>query len=155
MRRLVLLLKAFWARAFPKKQQPLFHIEYVYESDIKQVNFNRAAKVKEDQRSEFVFNGEPLYRVEGRGHSFVWGFYQNYITKSGKAAEHYYTRDLWLIESEFYEWLDGKFVVVPRRETKPLDLNTPIPLPIIKSVLPELKSTELFSIQPMNPPTDL
>lgn len=154
MKRIVQQIKALWVRLFAKKQpKPVFHLEYVYEEDVKRQNLDKAAKVKQDQLSEFVFEGEPLYKTGGYGHSFVWGFYDTYITKSGKAAEHYYIRGLWLIEHEFYEWLGGKFVVVPRRETKPLDLSTPIPFPLIKSVIPKIKSTELISVQPMLPPT--
>ena len=152
MKRIKRLIKSVWAWFFPKKYEPIFHLEYVYENNTKQENLNRAAKIKEDQRSEFVFQDEPLYKTEGQGHSFVWGFYRTYITKSGKLATHYFTRDLWLIEGEFYELLDHKFVIVPRREYKPIDPNTPVPFPIIKSVTPKIKSTELFSVQPMSPP---
>lgn len=154
MKRIIQQIKALWARLFAKKQpKPLFHLEYVYEADVKRQNLDKAAKVKQEQLSEFVFEGEPLYKMEGYGHDFVWGFYESYITKSGKAANHYYIRGLWLIEHEFYEWLDNKFVVVPRRETDPPTFSTPPPFPLIKSVQSKLTIPELISIQPMPLPS--
>ena len=80
MKKLLQQIKALWVRLFAKKQpKPVSHLEYVYEEDVKRQNLNRAAKVREDQLSEFVFNGEPLYRTEGHGHSFVWGYYKRFL----------------------------------------------------------------------------
>lgn len=147
---IIRFLRRLRAKLFGYKPKgPVFHLEYVYSSDVKQQGLDQAAAIREDQRSEFIFEGETLYRQPGRGHSFVYGFFRSYVTKSGKQAEHFFTRDLWLIENEFYEWIDDKFVVLPRREFKPLDFSKPIPFPLIKSAIPELKSMELLSVQPM------
>ena len=104
---------ADWLESRKRKLKPPFHLEYIYPEDVKRIQQKKASRVKKKQRSDFIFQGEPLYKL-GRGHEFLKGFYTEYITKTGIAATRY-DSELWIIDNEQYEFKGGEFVQVPRK----------------------------------------
>lgn len=136
-----------------EKKGPSFKIEHLYPEDVKRQNLAAAARVTEEQRSEFIFNGEPLYQL-GRGHSFLNGFYTSYITRSGIAAERY-DSGKWDIDGDSYEFVDGAFVLIPRKEhTTPtpeqmMESWNSVPFPIVKSVADQVIGIDLMPVKPM------
>lgn len=129
-----------------KNKTPVFHLEVMYPQDVINSNIKLAKPLK--NKTDYIFNGEILYKTEGYGHSFMHGFYQNYLTKSGISVEHYYIQDKWLINNEFYELIDNTFVLIPIKPIQPFTGSFDnMTFPIIKSIIP--KSSNLFSVQPM------
>jgi hypothetical protein len=130
------------------EQKPLFHFEVITPEIAEAQKREKICNLKEDQLSEYVFNGEPLYET-GRGHSFGIGFYTSYLTKSGVEAEAYGPR--WRIQNSWYDFVDGDFVEIPETvyvPCEPANLEE-ISFPIVRSVFAKLASTELFQVQPM------
>lgn len=126
------------------------NIEPIYPEDVKRENERIASCLKEEQLSEFSFNGEPLYLI-GQGHEFVYGHYNQYLTKSAKPARYYILRNFWCIEGEDYEYVDNEFVLLPKKEYKSLSLEDvkEFKFPIIKSTIPKIISNDLISVQPL------
>lgn len=127
-------------------------IEHLYPEDVKQQNLAAAASVTEEQRSEFIFNGEPLYQL-GRGHDFLNGFFTKYITESGIAARRY-ASGKWEIDGDSYEFVDGAFVLIPRKErTTPtpeqmMESWNSVPFPIVKSLAAQVIGIDLMPVKP-------
>ena len=128
-------------------------IEHLYPEDVRRQNLAAAASVTEEQRSEFIFNGEPLYQL-GRGHAFLNGFFTEYITKSGIAARRY-DSGKWEIGGDSYEFADGAFVLISRKEHTPptpekmMESWNPVPFPIVKSVADQVIGIDLMPVKPM------
>ncbi len=125
-----------------------FHFVYKTEEDVKRENQEKAKSVNEDKKSEFIFNGETFYLI-GRGHSFVFGFYEEYITKSAIIGQKYISGK-WLIDSDDYEYVNNEFVLIQKQpyQKKPLDESS-FNFPTVKQVSTVLLSDELSSIQPI------
>ena len=102
----------------------------------------------EEQKSEFVFNEEPLY-ILGRGHSFLYGFFLEYITKTGITAWRF-SPELWVIGGEDYEYKNNEFVKKIKIETPPIDFSTfkDFFLPKVNNTSTKLLAEELISVKP-------
>jgi len=128
------------------KQENKIHIVYVTEEDIKNETKKLISEITEDKISIFFFNGEALYST-GCGHDFVYGFYTNYITKTGIRATQYVSYGLWNIGSDDYEIKNDEFVLIPKAESYPIDLDK-LSFPIVKNVSAKTISEELISVKP-------
>ena len=127
------------------KEENKFHIVYTTEEDIKNETKKLVSEITEDKISIFSFNGESLYET-GYGHNFVYGFYNEYITKTGIRATRY-ASGLWNIGSDDYEWKNNEFVIIPKAESHPIDWDT-LSFPIVKNVSDKTLANELQSIKP-------
>jgi hypothetical protein len=149
---------ANWLESRKRKLKSPFHLEYIYPEDVKRIQQEKASRVKKKQRSEFIFQGEPLYKL-GRGHEFVKGFYTEYVTKTGIAATRY-DSELWIIDNAPYEFKGGEFVLVPRKVYPTL---TPeqmmgswdsVSFPIVKNVAAKISGCDLVPVQLMPLPIE-
>lgn len=127
------------------KEENKFHLVYTTEEDIKNETKKLVSEITEDKISIFSFNGESLYET-GYGHNFVYGFYNEYITKTGIRATRY-ASGLWNIGSDDYEWKNNEFVIIPKAESHPIDWAT-LSFPIVKNVSAKTLANELQSIKP-------
>ena len=127
------------------KEENKFHLVYTTEEDIKNETKKLVSEITEDKISIFSFNGESLYET-GHGHNFVYGFYNEYITKTGIRATRY-ASGLWNIGSDDYEWKNNEFVIIPKAESHPIDWDT-LSFPIVKNVSAKTLANELQSIKP-------
>jgi hypothetical protein len=127
------------------KEENKFHLVYTTEEDIKNETKKLVSEITEDKISIFSFNGESLYET-GYGHNFVYGFYNEYITKTGIRATRY-ASGLWNIGSDDYEWKNNEFVIIPKAESHPIDWGT-LSFPIVKNVSAKTLANELQSIKP-------
>ena len=127
------------------KEENKFHLVYTTEGDIKNETKKLVSEITEDKISIFSFNGESLYET-GYGHNFVYGFYNEYITKTGIRATQY-ASGLWNIGSDDYEWKNNEFVIIPKAESHPIDWDT-LSFPIVKNVSSKTLANELQSIKP-------
>lgn len=127
------------------KEENKFHLVYTTEEDIKNETKKLVSEITEDKISIFSFNGESLYET-GYGHNFVYGFYNEYITKTGIRATRY-ASGLWNIGSDDYEWKNNEFVIIPKAESHPIDWDT-LSFPIVKNVSDKTLANELQSIKP-------
>jgi len=127
-----------------------FHFVYPTDEDIQRENEKIAFELKEEQKTEFVFNGEHLYEL-GRGHEFLNGFFTEYITKSAKKAWRY-DSGKWNILGDSYDYEDGNFVLIPRPEIKnePIDWNEVV-FPMVKNLSGPI-ADKLPSVQPLIKP---
>ena len=94
------------------KEENKFHLVYTTEEDTKNETEKLTSQITEDKISIFSFKGESLYET-GSGHNFVYGFYVEYITKTGIRATQYMS-GLWNIGSDDYEWKNNEFVIIPK-----------------------------------------
>ena len=124
-----------------------FRFEYKTDNDIKNDIKERIKGLKEEQKSTFVFNGEHFYLL-GRGHSFLNGFYNEYMTKSGIIGCEYYM-NRWEIGDNDYKYINCDFIEIPKIEYKPTktDFND-LSLPIIKNV--KTIGDDLIPVKPKN-----
>lgn len=127
------------------KEENKFHLVYTTEEDIKNETKKLVSEITEDKISIFSFNGESLYET-GYGLNFVYGFYNEYITKTGIRATRY-ASGLWNIGSDDYEWKNNEFVIIPKAESHPIDWDT-LSFPIVKNVSAKTLANELQSIKP-------
>lgn len=127
------------------KEENKFHLVYTTEEDIKNETKKLVSEITEDKISIFSFNGEHFY-INGHGHNFVYGFYNEYITKTGIRATRY-ASGLWNIGSDDYEWKNNEFVIIPKAESHPIDWDT-LSFPIVKNVSAKTLANELQSIKP-------
>jgi hypothetical protein len=123
-----------------------FKINYITEEDVKIQTLELVKNIKEEAKSEFEFNSEPFYYV-GRGHNFAYGFYNEYITKSGIRATQF-SSGLWHIGNEEYKY-DNGWVLVERQPYTPMDFNE-LTLPIVKNVNTKTISGDIISVKPKN-----
>ena len=122
-----------------------FHLVYTTEEDIKNNIKRIISELTEDKKSIFLFNGEYFYEI-GRGHNFVYGFYTEYVTKTGILANQY-SSGRWSIGSDQYKIQDGEFVMLPKAEITEIDFNN-VSFPVIKSFNAKTIASELISVQP-------
>jgi len=127
------------------KEENKFHLVYTTEEDIKNETKKLVSEITEDKIYIFSFNGESLYET-GYGLNFVYGFYNEYITKTGIRATRY-ASGLWNIGSDDYEWKNNEFVIIPKAESHPIDWDT-LSFPIVKNVSAKTLANELQSIKP-------
>ena len=123
------------------------HFIYKTHEDLKMENQEKSKSVNEDDKSDFIFNGEPFYLI-GRGHSFGLGFYEEYITKSAIVG-HRYPSGNWLIDSDDYGYVNNEFVLIQKQphQEKPFDESS-FNFPMVKQVSTKLLSGQLISVQP-------
>lgn len=127
-----------------------FHFTYTTDEDVKRETLKLVDNISEDDKSIFIFNGESLYQTKGRGHDFVYGFYQEYITKTGIRATQYVS-GLWIIGNEQYTYKNDNFELLPKTEVNE-NLSFPIiknlSFPIIKNISSKTISGDLISVKP-------
>ena len=107
-----------------QEDSKLFTFVCVTEDDIKNEYKHIAETLTEDQKTEFSFNEETLYYI-GSGHSFLMGFFKEYITKSGIRAIEY-GNNIWLIGGNYYDYLNGKFIIRITQERILFNSTVPI-----------------------------
>ncbi len=123
----------------------IFTFIYVTEDDIKNKYKHIAETLTEDQKTDFSFNDEDLYYVGG-GHSFLMGFFKEYITKSGITAIEY-GNNRWRICGNYYYYLNDKFIMrkAPEINQHINYFNDPIPTQNVfvpcKTIAEDLVST--------------
>jgi len=102
------------------KEEKGFHIVHKTMTDIERENQETANAVTEEQKTEFVFNGENLYYLGG-GHAFLNGFFNEYITKSGVKIWQYLSGQ-WTIfgnSDDDYELIDNELHLISKEPTPP------------------------------------
>jgi hypothetical protein len=130
-----------------KQNEDKFHFVYKTEEDVKRENQEKSKSVNEDSKSDFVFNGEFFYYI-GRGHSFGFGFHEEYITKSAIVGYRYASGN-WIINSNSYEHIDNEFVLIQKKPRQENPLNeSSLNFPMVKQVSTVLLSGQLISVQP-------
>ena len=133
-----------------KEKKPLFHIVSHTDADERREREELIKNLSEDKKSEFVFKGEDLYYIGG-GHAWLYGFFDEYITKSGIKAWGYHSGK-WSIEGNEYEYVDGEFIFIPPPPpSEPVDFSS-IQLPIVKNVSAKTLSDDLLPIKPIDKP---
>jgi hypothetical protein len=123
------------------------HFKYITDEDIKRETLELVSNIKEEDKSIFVFNDESLYETKGHGHDFVYGFYQEYVTKSGIRANQY-ASSLWIIGNDSYFHKDGNFELIPKPEVNEISFDN-LSFPLAKQVHAKAVSTDLISVTPM------
>jgi hypothetical protein len=123
------------------------HFKYITDEDIKRETLELVSNIKEEDKSIFVFNDESLYETKGHGHDFVYGFYQEYVTKSGIRANRY-TSGCWIIGNDSYFHKDGNFELIPKPEVNEISFDN-LSFPLAKQVHAKAVSTDLISVTPM------
>lgn len=135
-----------------KKEKPLFHFEVYTEADQKRDDEKKRSEIKEENKSEYSFNGEPFY-VTGGGHDFVFGWFNEYMTKTGIKAWGYHS-GRWVIGGNTYKLKkNGKF---EKEEIFVRDPNAnfkfeSVSFPIVKNVGTSTLAQDLPSVQPKKP----
>jgi hypothetical protein len=127
-------------------------IEFTYQTDewVKREIKKQISKLTEDQKSEYVFNEEPLY-VLGRGHDFCYGYFIEYITKTGIIAKCFYSKIMWCIAGEIYDYKNNEFI--KRAKIEPSDTNEfndfyNLGLSIVRRTDNKSLASDLLSIKP-------
>ena len=127
------------------KKENKFHIVYTTEEDTKNEIKKLISQITEDEISIFSFKGESLYQT-GHGHCFVYGFYVEYITKTGIRATQY-ASGLWKIGADDYRFNEGEFVLIPKAKSHTIDWGT-LSFPVVKQVNAKTIANDLQSIKP-------
>lgn len=94
------------------KEEKLFHIEYrTAEDDAKEMK-ELVDKIDQFEKSDYIFNNEPIYWTGQGGHAFALGFYVQGITKSGISATKY-ASGKWIINNNDYDYdyKNNEFVI--------------------------------------------
>lgn len=130
-----------------ENNEPLFKLVVVTEEDRKKEIENIILNLKEEQKTDIIFNNENLYYL-GKGHSFGRGFYYEHITKTGIKATKYVGGN-WFIGDKEYKYENNEFIdVTPEPiEYKPIDWSN-FSFPIVKNIEPTTIADKLKSIQP-------
>jgi hypothetical protein len=129
-----------------EKKDNKFHFVTVTDEDIKRENERVASNLTEEQKTDFVFGGEPLYEL-GRGHAFIWGFFTEYLTKSAVKAVRY-DSGKWHINGDEYVYENETFVLVPPPPpTEPADWST-FTFPVVRQVSANLLANSITPIKP-------
>ena len=133
------------------KKNVNFTFVYESEEETKRNKENVILSLTDEQKSEFIFNSQPLY-ILGRGHSFLRGFFLEYITKTGITA-WCFSPELWVIDGEEYEYKNNEFI----RKIQIIDNSRPIGFsdfndffPTVKKTNDKLLAEDLISIKPTN-----
>jgi len=122
-----------------------FHLVIVTDEDVKNETRKLVSEITEEMISKFLFKGEPFYEI-GRGHDFVYGFYNEYITKSGIRAKQYFS-GYWNIGGDGYEIKNEEFIKIPKAGSYPIDWGK-LSFPIVKKVNAKTIASELISVTP-------
>ena len=130
-----------------KEENQGFSFVYMTEENVKSEINKKISKLTEEQKSEFIFNNQPLYKL-GNGHNFLYGFFTEYLTKTGISAR-YYVNGRWYINGEFYDYINSVFIKIPKIETNlnPIDFNS-LSFPTIKNINIKTLSEDLIPIKP-------
>ena len=134
------------------KEETGFHIVHKTPEDIERENQETANAVTEEQKTEYTFNGENLYYL-GRGHSFGYGFFNEYITKSGVKIWQYLS-GRWTIHGNAgndCELIDNELHLIPIKPTpprEPIDWSS-IQFPTVKNVSESSLADKLPSVKPI------
>lgn len=116
-----------------EKKENGFYFVYKTDEDIKLENIKIASELREDQKTNFIFNREHLYEL-GRGHAFGMGFFTKFITKSAITATRY-DSGKWHINSDEYVYENDTFVLVPPYlpTNEPIDFSNLV-FPVVKNI---------------------
>lgn len=128
------------------------NIRVVTREDIQKENIERASKVTEDQKRDIIFNGEHLYYL-GVGHAWLWGFFNEYITKSGIILWEY-DDGIWSVDHEDFKLVNGEFEKIFYPETTQTPITEDFKFPQVKNVNPMTLADQIFSIQPREKPKE-
>ena len=124
-----------------------WHFVHKTGADIERENLETAEKATEEQKSEYVFNGEPLYYL-GVGHAFLYGFFNEYITKSGVKVWEYHS-GRWTTNGDDYELVDNELILIPPTPPTPsesIDWSS-IKFPRVKNLTGPI-ADQLISVKP-------
>lgn len=119
---------------------------YVTEEDIKRETENLVKNIKEKDKTKYIFNGEFLYKTGGGGHCFGFGFYTEYITKSGIRATGYRS-GYWVIGSNDYELINDEFIKIEHPEPQKINWDH-LTFPTIKNISTKTIGSQLKSYKP-------
>lgn len=115
--------------------ETLFHLDFVTGEQVQERQFERQFITKENE-SEYIFEGEILYRV-GRGHDFIRGFFIGYITESNKVYRNFNGTNFWQCEHKDaikeFTYENNKLTPVEKKPHVTLNFDS-IELPLIKNV---------------------
>lgn len=128
------------------KKEKLFYFVYPTKEDKEREKQETIANLKEEQKTDFIFNDEVLYYL-GRGHSFGQGFYKEHITKSGIKATFDESSETWNIDNKIYKYENNDFIdITPEPvEYKPIDWSKPLNFPMVKNIKNSTIGSELKS----------
>lgn len=131
-----------------KNKENLFHFVYTTKEDKEREKQETIANLKEEQKTEIVFNDENLYYL-GRGHDFVRSFFEDYITKSGIEFRKYLYSNTWCTGDKEYKYENNEWVdTTPEPvEYKPMDWSN-FSFPMVKNVNPTTIADNITPIQP-------
>lgn len=115
--------------------ETLFHLDFVTGEQVQERQFERQFITKENE-SEFIFEGEILYRV-GRGHDFIRGFFIGYITESNKVYRNFIGTNFWVCGNEEFTYENNKLIPVEKTSYVPINWDS-IELPRIKKLKRDL-----------------
>jgi hypothetical protein len=129
-------------------KKDLFHIVFKTDEDERLENIEIVKRLKEEDKSEFIFKDEYLY-ILGRGHSFLGGFFTSFITKSGIKAVRYVS-GIWNIKGEDYKHNGDEFIQLPKPEinNNPIDWNN-LNFPVVKKISARTIGDYLVPHQPI------
>jgi hypothetical protein len=130
-----------------KEEKQGFHFLFMTEEDVKSEINKQISELTEEQKSEFIYNNQSLYKLEN-GHDFCYGFFTEYITKTGIKVR-YYVNGRWHINGEVYDYINSEFIKIPKIERNlcPIDFKS-LSFPIIKNINSKTLSEDLISIKP-------
>ena len=132
------------------KEEKGFHFVYKTDEDIERENKETAEGLTEDKKTDYVFNGESLYYL-GVGHAFLYGFFNEYITKSGTKVWEYHS-GRWTIlgnSGDDCELIDNELHLIPKEPippSEPIDWSS-IEFPRVKNLTGPI-ADKLISVQP-------
>jgi hypothetical protein len=106
-----------------KKNKLLFHLEFVTDKDERKRYEEIIQNLTEEQKSDWVYKDEPFYYL-GRGHAFLFGFFSEFITKSGIKAWRY-DSGKWLIDGHDFTYNEDadEFELIPQPEISNKPIN--------------------------------
>jgi hypothetical protein len=125
-------------------------IVYITEKEIQKEIKNKIKNLKEEDKTDFIFNNEILYNI-GSGHSFGFGFYNEYLTKTGITAIQYFSGK-WVINNKNYNYINNEFIEIITEEVKqttPINFDK-IEFPVVKQINAKLLISDLISVKPKN-----
>lgn len=134
-----------------KEENEVFHLVIMTDEDVKLEINKQISELVEEQKSEFTYNGQSLYKL-GSGHCFVRGFFTEYITKTGINAK-YYVYGSWYINGEKHDYVNCEFIKTPKIERNsnpnPIDFKSFLSsFPAIKNIKPKTLAEDLISVKP-------
>lgn len=130
------------------KEQKKLKFVYLTEEDVKLKISKQIYKLTEEQKSEFIYNNQPLYKL-GTGHDFCYGFFTEYLTKTGINARCY-INNIWHINGEVYNYINSEFIKIPKikRNLNPINFKN-ISFPLMKNSKTKTLAEDLISVKPI------